>query len=179
MIKKIYFHGSLYVLLLFILINKDWKKALFIFSNNTVSESVIRFFQKQGIKYWILADISKGNIFKQITNRLKLYREILKIKKLKKVTYYGSENADIAKFFVGRKFIPIEDGTVNYVGLDRIKKFAEEGRFMSCPGCGYLPYGYDEAIKSVYLTSMFEIPIELKDKSKIVEIGRASCRERV
>lgn len=168
---KVFFYGTVYNFLLFLLINKDWEKCFFCFSSVTPPE-IIKYFKKRKLKFYLENDITKyknsllKNIFRVI-KKLKNYVYIIKIY-LMKATYYGYDDGYLSRVFVGPNFYVIEDGLSNYLGYDRIKLLME--KHIIGYGDNYIPYGYDDSIEKIYLTGAVEIPHEIKQKVELINI---------
>ena len=180
---KVLIENTTYSLLVYTLLFKEWENTIFILKENTIPKEVIDRIQKTSKVYRYKVEQSNNKFanYYYYYKRILKYYYFLKKNNIKDKVIYGSDHDEMSRIVNKKNFILIEDGSANYQPLNDLRKNLHDKKVrkkissiikLQFKNINYLPFGYDEKIKKVYLTRMFEIPKELKEKAEIINIKR-------
>lgn len=164
---RIFITSTYYSMLIYLLLNKDYKKDLFILDNGLLNESILKKFNKK-----IIFSIEKEkNLIKKLIKyylyRVKIFLNFFRNNDKRVV--YGDDNLLLAVPF-RKNMIVIEDGTSNYVKFIP-KKFSTRLKLVFIGEIfSYKSFGYSNNIKKVYLTGLASIPKEIAHKVEIINL---------
>lgn len=147
-----------YALLLYLLIKKDFKKSIFVF-NSEFNDRIIDNLRKY-----------KGLCVKPIYNQICNGDALLDFIKLitfynRDISFWGQDHVKFVQYFLDNQITVLEDGVNNYfeAASEAYKFKLDNGRF-------YYPFGYDEAVNSIFLTGKLIVPESISNKVKQVNL---------
>lgn len=176
--------GSNYVLLLYLLMKKNWKDTIFI-TNNKISEKILKRLEKTSKLFVLKNNENEKKITKKIYNHYIEQKRLYKFKKKIKneVDIYGQDHI----FYLSIPFLKqfnnvIEDGLRNYIDEKKLENL-EKGKMLkifflntlilrfNIKFLKYKCYGFDKITKKIYLTNPEEIKSQiLREKSLKLDI---------
>lgn len=147
-----------YALLFYLLIKKDFTKSIFVF-NSEVNVIIIDKIRKYG-----------GLCVKPIYNQICNGDALLDFIKLitfynRDISFWGQDHVKFVQYFLDNQITVLEDGVNNYfeAASEAYKFKLDNGRF-------YYPFGYDEAVNSIFLTGKLIVPESISNKVKQVNL---------
>lgn len=149
--KKLFIGDSLYTLLIFLLVEEYRDDSIYIFGK-TIEKGDLNL---NGKKYFFYEDFKRYKKSRNIFIRGYISFKILFLSfliglKYKKTKRFGSDHLFMSRVFLKKGFTLIEDGSANYV----CKK----------------NFGRDKKVEKIYLSGMGEIPQEIREKTKIINL---------
>lgn len=168
---KIFFYRTGWALLLYMLYEPDWEKALYCFPEG---KSVPNYFREYGIHYFVYRrnDDGAGRVrkaWKRLQDEVRYLRFTHWLKTIPDKHCVGDDDSILSKAFVHDDFMVMEDGLANYTP----ENIAYLRNTMSLGfGCQFKVMGYDPIIKKVLLAGEFAIPEQLKNKAIVVNVKK-------
>ncbi len=146
-IKRIGIFATVYSFLLYSLINPDFRKTIFLFSEAFPKDVLDRMDIESDYVFG-------GDRFSQDSDRVIDIANLLSIYAEKyQIEIWGQDHILIARTFPKEAFHVIEDGIANYS-----KNKANLNTTILDDGSLYIPMGYDKRTKEVYLTGKLPLP---------------------
>lgn len=173
--KKILIENTQYSLFLYFLINKELDDTHYIVSSS-LGVDVINRLKASGCSVYVFDATLNGNI---LMKTLKLTKEMLRLffhsrmlKKKRDIEVFGNDNITHARFFLSNGIKIIEDGIANYREYNPESKTMREKmlRHFTLNSSGYIPFGYDDRVKNVFLTGLMPIPCGLINKVITIDV---------
>ena len=171
-----------YSLLVYILIDKDWKETKYLWLNTRIDSSIKNNMKKCGVNH-MWGDFADGIkikssrwIFHRAFVKLAKYILLFRVKfnricfyKKNSTHVYGQDHASLSKIFYGYKFITIEDGTANYLKKEyNISLLKKNAKHLLKDG---VPFGYSSRVDEVFLTGRKKIEDDtIRAKATIFDI---------
>lgn len=167
-----------YVMYLYMMINRDWKKTYFVISQDIEKDMVSRL-NKMGVCTYY-DDMCKDcklerqtGLLMRVYHRLGLLLKNIKLRflsykfRLQNAEIYGQDHLAEAKFFLKSGFRVIEDGLASY---GKKEDFDKDGRLVRLGGEIYFSGGFDYRVKTVYFTGRVPLQNELKNKAVFLDM---------
>jgi len=178
--NKLVLANTEYSLLLYLLIDRDWKTADYILlTNNDKLVFKLKFYGCNVLIHTRLYLTSNYLFFSKLKFVISILFNLLKLysNKHEYLIVYGNDDLTYARPFRKNNFHIIEDGTINYYSEEEIvnqkkvflskyipKKILDKIRFK------YIPFGYNKCISKVYLTNKDKVPSKIMDKVEVVNL---------
>lgn len=179
---KIFFTSSVFSLLLYTLVNKEWQNSVYVLhsripkSIRTQLKSKVRkvYVDYSGSTYTHSIIVNK--IIKLIIVNSEYFRLYFSLSKYKNFDCWGNDEMYAAIPFRKNGFTIVEDGTFNYQTEEYISKRVNQASkyllvYRLFPKFKkYLSYGYSQCVETAYLTGLKKTPTKLEGKVRIVKI---------
>ena len=178
--KKLVVENTEYSLLLYMLLDKDWKKSDYVLC--TDNKLLLSNLKTLGCNVLVASTLyidGKYIYIQKLLYVLRLLMNSLRLIHLRSrySIIYGNDDLFYSRLFRKNNFQVVEDGTFNYLGkegiIDTLKKQISKywfSKLISKIFINHIPFGYDNSIKKVYLTQQEKVPIELKDKAEFIDL---------
>ena len=155
--KRILIVGSSYTTLLYTLLFHDWENVI-VLGVFTEPKHITANMKKLGIP---TMQAEWGH-----TLDLDVVQILAKFAREYNIPVYGNEDSIEAGYFIKHNFIGLEDGLSNYD-----YEAARTLHYVHMPnGDGYVPFGFNEWQKTVYLTGLRKIPSQVQDKARLISL---------
>lgn len=154
-VNKICIVGTPYGLLLYLLYIVNFSDTLFIFYGNYPLTDAINSLRKKGNICLLLSNDTISNRHKE------LYQLVLDYLSQNinnySVDIYGQDTSPIVQKFINNRFVLFEDGRISYISREDSYKTR-----------GFHINTYDDGINSIIFTGLETIPLELQNKSQLI-----------
>jgi|GEM_PF-2144365 len=181
--NSLFIATSLYSLFLFLLIKKNWEEIDFVLYDR-IPKPIIESMKKQGLSVFY---IKTGlGVFSGIYARLvqflisnfEFIRYLFNRKFRKYISVYGNDELSISVLYWNKGIVLIEDGIFNYKSehffIKRQKSLMNKisiwSLFTFYLNVKYIPYGYSNQVKKIFLTGEAALPEALIDKVEVINI---------
>jgi len=176
----VFINNSPYALLIYVLLNKNWKLDDYVFTDRMplIIQKRLRTF---GIRVFSQKNVGgcKNGFFGKVLYRLSIYFEFLRflffIAGRNYSSAVGNDELVFALPFLKKGMTLIEDGTINYQGKEFFKKRRRKAllyfpiRFFY--GIDYLPFGYSPFVKKIILTGLQSVDQEIAQKVQLINLS--------
>lgn len=181
--KELLISPSIFTLFIFLLVNKNWRESDFLLQDR-IPKSIVKNLRKVGVKvvYMRLGDsLGPGILSKilQVAIRNLEYLRFLMVFKgdFNYDTVYGNDEVLYSIPFRKNGITLIEDGSFNWQPASFFEKRAKKiHRFLITRWLygkqlySYIPYGFNDQVKKIYLTRKESIDQTINNKVEVLSI---------
>lgn len=160
--SKIFVTDTIYNLLLYLILFPDWRNTCFFIGPSISNEIINKLLSHDVAGFYSVHFLDNMDLFGDLIRNFASYA------KDKDIPTYGLDHyRELSRYFIRNgNFIVLEDGVANYRNtIFKNKVILENGR-------EYMPLGYDDSVKCVYLTGRMRIPEKLQKKAVIFDMKK-------
>lgn len=177
--KDLFIGVSLYSLFLYTLINNNWQKSHYVLSDRI---PLVIHKQLKSLNIEVYTQKTRqskkliGKIINRILNNLDYLKYIIYSKNITYNNIYGNDEFFLSFKYRNKGINLIEDGPFNKESEEFFKKRQiKQERFLINYWLywrwrKYLPYGYDNSVKTIYHTKNIELPKKISSKGITIDI---------